>query len=564
MRKDFNYDEKYVKLADAMFKKDLKSVEYYEERYPERNLQEGAVVTRFAPSPTGFVHIGGVFTALVAKSQARQTNGVILLRIEDTDGKREVENGVNGIIDAMNNFEIEFDEGVTSDTEEKGNYGPYIQSQRKDIYQAVAKELVKRNLAYPCFFSNDELNKIREDQTASKTRPGIYGIWAKYRDLEPEEAIKKIENGEKFVVRLKSIGDPNKIIVHHDVIKGKVEFPENDQDLVIIKSDGLPTYHFAHAVDDHFMRVNTIIRSDEWLASMPVHLQLFDMLEFERPRYAHVAPLMKKEDNSKRKLSKRKDKEAAVSFYVEEGITPDTVKEYLTNIANSNFENWKKENPNKKVEDFVVDLTKAGSSGALFDMVKLEDVGKNNLALLNKDELYDLYLNWTAKFDTEMHKLLLDNKEYSKEILNIEREEHKRKDFAKLSDIRENIIYMYDEEFEKMANNIEVYEFNNKENISEYIEILETYLNKYVNISDDKDTWFNKLKDLAEEFGYAREVKEYKQNKEKYKGHIGDVSGIIRVALTTKSKTPDLYEIIKILGKDSLELRKNILKKLGN
>ena len=539
---DFN------ELADLIFP-NAKEVAYYEEKYPERNLPEGAMVTRFAPSPTGFIHIGGLFGSIIDRKLAQQSNGVFILRIEDTDQKREIENGVSQIVDGLKDFDIIPDEGVVSENKEIGDYGPYKQSERKDIYQAYAKSLIKQGLAYPCFCTPEELEEIRAKQEAAKIRPGYYGVWAKYRTLPIDEAAEKIKNGEKYIIRFKSQGREDRRIKHKDSIKGNIEFPENDQDIVIIKADGLPTYHFAHAVDDHLMRVTHVIRGDEWVSSLPLHLELFRALGFRPPKYAHTATIMKDENGSKRKISKRKDPEAAVSFYHEQGIPADAVVEYLLNIANSSFEPWRRANLNKDISEFELQLNKMSVSGAVFDMVKLLDVSKNVISKYNAEKIYDETLKWASKYDKELEKLLNDNKEYSIKVLNIERGKAKpRKDISKWSDVKEIISYMYEEEYNKMEN----FEFQKIDNIEEIKDLLNSYIENYFDINDDKEKWFNKIKDLSESKGYAREVKEYKQAPEKYKGHVGDVSTVIRVALTTKHNTPDLYEIMQVLGKETV------------
>ena len=542
----------YKELANLIFP-DAKPISYYEEKYPERKLEEGAIVTRFAPSPTGVMHIGGLYQGLIAKKLAEQTQGVFFLRIEDTDQKREVENGIKGIVESLKDFDIEPDEGMTSETEEKGEYGPYKQSLRKEIYQAYAKYLIEQGKAYPCFCSQEELNQIREKQEAAKIRPGYYGIWAKCRGLTVEEMAKKIEAGEDCIIRLKSPGREDRKIKHKDVIKGNVEFPENDQDVVIIKADGLPTYHFAHAVDDHLMHTTHVIRGDEWLSSVPLHLQLFQVLGFKAPKYAHIAPIMKNEDGNKRKLSKRKDPEAAVSYYAEQGIPKEAVKEYLLNIANSTFENWRRANPDKKIEEFDLQLNKMSVSGALFDMVKLLDVSKIVISKMSADDVYSSSLDWAKKQDEELANLLENQKEYSLKVFGIERGNKKpRKDISKWSDVKENISYMYDELFEKDNSEYQYQVINDKDDIRR---ILDLYVSKYYNFEDDKQTWFDKIKELAGEMGYAKEVKEFKANPGVYKAHVGDVSTVLRVALTKRTNTPDMYEIMQVLGKDVIESR---------
>ncbi len=543
----------YKELADLIFP-NAKEISYYEEKYPERNLKEGAVVSRFAPSPTGFVHIGGLYQALVAKEMTKKTDGVFFLRVEDTDQKREVENGVTGIVNSLKDFDILPDEGMVTDTEEIGNYGPYKQSLRKEIYEVYAKYLLEQGKAYPCFCSAEEVEEIRKKQEAKKIRPGYYGVWAKCRNLTVEEAAEKIKNGEKYIIRFKSPGREDRKIKHHDIIKGNVDFPENDQDIVIIKADGLPTYHFAHAVDDHLMRTTHVIRSDEWLSSVPLHLQLFHELGFKAPKYAHISPRMKNDNGNKRKLSKRKDPEAAVSYYKQEGIPVLAVKEYLLNIANSTFENWRRANPDKSLDEFDFNLNKMSVSGALFDMVKLLDIGKTVISKMTAEEVYENSLVWAKEYDKELEEMLED-KEYSLKVLGIERGNKKpRKDISKWADVKNCIIYMYDNKFLNEDISYEYAKISNKEEINK---LLKSYIEEYFDINDDKETWFDKIKDLAEKYGYAREVKEYKANPDNFPGHVGDVSTVLRIALTGRQNTPDMYEIMKVLGKDSVEARFN-------
>ena len=541
----------YKDLANLIFP-DAKEISYYEEKYPERDLPEGAIVTRFAPSPTGFVHIGGLYQSLIARKLASQTNGVFFLRVEDTDQKREVENAVSGIVSSLKDFAIEPDEGMISEDEVKGNYGPYKQSQRKEIYQAYAKYLIEQGKAYPCFCTPEDVEEIRAKQEAAKIRPGYYGVWAKCRTVTVEDAIKRIQNGENYIIRFKSPGREDRKIQHHDVIKGKVDFPENDQDIVIIKADGLPTYHFAHAVDDHLMHTTHVIRGDEWLSSVPLHLQLFHELGFKAPKYAHIAPIMKNDNGNKRKLSKRKDAEAAVSYYAEEGIPAEAVKEYLMNIANSTFENWRRANPDKSMDEFQLQLNKMSVSGALFDMVKLLDVSKTVISKMSAEEVYENALNWASKYDQELAEILKD-KEYALKVFGIERGNKKpRKDISKWSDVKENVEYMYNELFDKNEEEYPFQVINDKESIEK---ILKLYVEKYYDENDDKQTWFDKIKELAGEMGYAKEVKEFKANPGMYTAHVGDVSTVLRVALTKRTNTPDLYEIMQVLGKEEIERR---------
>ena len=541
----------YKDLANLIFP-NAKDIKYYEEKYPERNLPEGAIVTRFAPSPTGFVHIGGLYQALVAKTVAEKTDGVFFLRVEDTDQKREVENGVTGIVNSLKDFDMAPDEGMITDTEEIGNYGPYKQSLRKDIYQAYAKYLIEQGKAYPCFCTPEEDEERKAKQEAAKLRTGYYGVWAKCRKLTVEEMAEKIKNGESYIIRFKSPGREDRKIKHKDVIKGNVDFPENDQDIIIIKSDGLPTYHFAHAVDDHLMRTTHVIRSDEWLSSVPLHLQLFHELGFKAPKYAHISPIMKNDNGGKRKLSKRKDPEAAVSYYKEQGIPTDAVKEYLLNIANSTFENWRRANPDKKMEEFDFQLNKMSVSGALFDMIKLLDIGKTVISKMTAEEVYEKALDWANEFDSELVEML-KNKEYALKVFGIERGNKKpRKDIAKWSDVKENIEYMYDDKFYSKTQEYPYQVISDKESIEK---ILKLYIEKYYDVNDDKQTWFDKIKELSVEMGYAGEVKEFKANPGKYKAHVGDVSTVLRVALTSRTNTPDMYEIMKVLEKETIEKR---------
>ena len=547
----------YKDLANLIFP-DVKPIEYYEEKYPRRNLKDGAIVTRFAPSPTGFVHIGSLYQALVARKVATQTEGVFFLRVEDTDQKREVENGIIGIVNSLKDFGIEEDEGMINETEEKGNYGPYKQSLRGDIYRSYAKYMIELGKAYPCFCSQEEVDEIRKKQEAAKVRPGYYGVWAKCRNLSIEEMAEKIKAGEKYIIRFKSPGREDRKIKHHDVIRGNVTFPENDQDIVIIKADGLPTYHFAHIVDDHLMGTTHVIRSDEWLSSVPLHLQLFHEIGFKAPKYVHISPIMKNDNGNKRKLSKRKDAEAAVSYYDEQGIPAEAVKEYLLNIANSNFENWRRANKDKSIDEFELQLNKMSVSGALFDMVKLLDVGKTVISKFTAEEVYEKAYKWAKKYDKELEDMLKD-KEYALKIFGIERGNKKpRKDIAKWSDVKENIEYMYDDKFFAKEQEYPYQVIHEKEDVDK---ILDLYMETYYDENDDKQQWFDKIKELAGELGYAKEVKEYKANPDAYKAHVGDVSTVLRVALTRRTNTPDMYEIMQVLGKDSIERRLEIARK---
>ena len=537
----------YKELANLIFP-DAKDISYYEEKYPERNLPEGAIVTRFAPSPTGYVHIGGLYQSLVAKMSAKKTGGVFFLRIEDTDQKRKVENGVTDIVNSLKVFDMAPDEGMISETEWTGDYGPYIQSERKEIYQAYAKYMIEQGKAYPCFCTPEQEEERNKLQLDAKIRPGYYGVWAKCRNLTLDEMAEKIKAGVPYVIRFKSTGREDRKIQISDGIKGKITFPEYDIDIVIIKSDGLPTYHFAHMVDDHLMRTTHVIRGDEWLPSVPLHVQLFKEAGFKAPKYCHFSPMMKNDNGNKRKLSKRKDPEAAVSYYDELGVPPDAVKEYLLNIANSTFENWRRQNKDANIEDFDFHLNKMSVSGALFDMVKLFDVAKIVISRYSAEKVYNDSYAWAKKYDEELVKLL-ENKDYALKVLGIERGNAKpRKDIAKWSDLKENISYMYNEEFDKITE----FDFGKVTDKELANKISKLYSKKYFDINDDKQTWFDKMKDLAEEVGFAREVKEWKADPEKWPGHVGDISSVIRSKLTGRLNTPDLYEIIKVLGKDEV------------
>lgn len=543
----------FEKLADIMFPDVDKEKEYYLEKYPKRNLKEGARVTRYAPSPTGFQHIGGVFAALINERLASQSEGVFYLRIEDTDQKREVKGAIKDTIATMNNFGMNFTEGMTGEESEVGAYGPYKQSLRREIYKTFAKDLVKKGLAYPCFCTAEELNAVRDKQMAEKITPGYHGEYAVCRNISPEDAIKRIENGESYIVRLKSPGNPENRVEFHDLIKGDISFPENDQDIVIIKSDELPTYHFAHVIDDALMHTTDVIRGEEWLSSLPIHLQLFSILGFETPNYAHIPNVMKIEEgtNKKRKLSKRKDPESAVSYYKEEGYPMVSVIEYLLNIINSSYEEWREENPDADYHEFPVALDKMSKSGALFDILKLNDVSKNVISKIKAVDVYNYYVDWAKEFDTEMYELVTKNEAMMKEVFNIDKEGPKpRKDFAKWTDVKEKIFYFFDELFDKDEN----IELPKTLELEEAKRVIEAYEKAY-NFNTDQETWFNELKALAVELGYATDRKKYKKNPEEYKGMVADVAGAVRAALTHRANTPDLYTIMQIMGEEKVRER---------
>lgn len=528
--------------ADYLIPNVLHDYEYYEKLYPERNLDDSAIVTRCAPSPTGKLHMGSLMQALTSLVYSNQTNGVLYLRIEDTDHKREIEDGVNQIVKDFKNLDIDFNEGYSFG----GNYGPYLQSERGDIYKAYAKKLIEKDLAYPCFCSEDDLNKIRELQESKKARIGYYGKYAKCRYLTKEQVLEKINNGEKYIIRLKSPGSFYNKAVLNDAIRGKIEQPENDIDIIIIKSDGLPTYHFAHAVDDHLMHTTHIIRGDEWVASYPIHEQLFKVLGFKLPTYAHISPINVKDGNTIRKLSKRKDPWAAMSFYDENGIPNDAIKLYLSTLINSNFEEWYNENPEKSFTDFKFSFDKMSVSGPIFDVEKLNNIAKTYFSRLPAEKIYDELLKYTKKYDEEFYQLVLNNKEYMLNILNIERGTDKpRKDIACYKDVKKYFWYMFDELFEK---NHDMYE--EIPNISE--DLLKNYVNNIYDENYDESLWFSSLKEFADNNGFTSDRKAYKANPENYKGTTADFCKAIRIIITKKNQSPNLYDIIKLIGKDRL------------
>lgn len=534
------------KIADLIFKDVEKTAGYYENKYPPRGLKEGARVTRFAPSPTGYLHFGGLYAAFASKLTAQSTGGVFMLRIEDTDKKREIDDGVSAIIKGLSAFGVTADEGVTGSDSETGSYGPYVQSRRRDIYRAFARKLMEEGKAYPCFCTPQELEEIRAQQENEDIK-GYYGRYARCRCLSDSEIEEKIKNGEPFTVRLRSTGDINRKITFDDMIKGKIEMSENVNDVVILKTDGIPTYHFAHAVDDHLMRTTHVIRGDEWIASVPLHLELFRALGFKPVKYAHIAPIMKEENGGKRKLSKRKDPEANVSYYTEKGYPEESVKEYMLIILNSNFEDWRRANKTADISAFPFNLKKMSLSGALFDMVKLNDVSKNVISLMTAQKVYSLLSAWAKEYDPELYSLLSHNPEKAQAILNIDRDNPKpRKDIACWSEIRDYVSYFYGELYSP--------DYSLPENINraDACEILSKYKNIY-KAEDTKEEWFAKIKELCSDCGFTPNVKEYKQNPGSFKGHVGDVSTVIRVAVTSRTNTPDLYYIMRILGDEALK-----------
>ncbi len=533
-----------IKLAQALFPDITGTVEELENRFPARNLPEGARVTRFAPSPTGYLHLGGLFTCLVNVLTAKKSGGRIFLRIEDTDKKREIENGVRTIIDSFAKFGIVFDEGMTGESSETGDYAPYRQSCRAEIYQTVAKQLVLNGDAYPCFCSEEELAQLRERQEGDCAQiKGYFGKYAHCRSLSLEERLEKIAAGKPWVLRLRSKGKEDGRAYFDDLIRGKIEAAENMTDAVLLKSDGIPTYHFAHAVDDHFMRTTHVIRGDEWISSVPLHIELFKTCGFKPVKYAHVAPLMKEEDGGKRKLSKRKDPEAAVSYFFEQGFPKESVLEYLFTLINSNFEDWRRANPLADRWDFPFNIKKMSPSGALFDLVKLADVSKNVISVMPARQVFEDVCEWAREYDPELCSLLERDPEYSVKIFAVDRGGSKpRKDIAKWNEVRDYVSYFFDELFVPA----QLPEGMKSEDVR-------AILNKYAEVfdaDDDKDTWFAKIKDMCPELGYTPNVKEFKQNPQAFKGHVGDISGVIRLAVTGRSNTPDLHAIMGILGKE--------------
>ena len=524
-------------LAQLIFPDEDKGTEYYESLYPPRSLPEGAKVTRIAPSPTGFMHLGNLYGALTDERLAHQSGGVFMLRIEDTDSKREVENGVEMIIAALGSFGLVFDEGMTADGE-KGSYGPYRQSNRAHIYHAFAKKLLLEGKAYPCFCTEEELAAMHEKQEAEKANFGYYGKWAKYRSLPTDEAEALIRAGKPFVLRFRSEGSEDRYLHLDDMIRGRIDVPENCQDFVLLKSDGIPTYHFAHVVDDHLMRVTHVVRGEEWLATWPIHIQLFASLGWKSPKYCHTAHLMKAEGNGKRKLSKRKDPELALSFYRENGYPVESVREYLMTLLNSNFEEWRLANPSAALEDFKFSVSKMGSSGALFDLDKLRDVSRNVVASMTAQQVYDRVLDWAKEYDPSFAELLEGDERYALRILSIGRGGKKpRKDIALWSDVKPYMSMFYPSLFVRREGLPDGFDR------SDIKKALELFCDTY-DENDTQEQWFARIKEIAASLGYAPETKLYKQSPDSYRGHVGDISMFIRVALTGSTNSPDMYEIM--------------------
>ena len=547
-------EKERLELAKLLFPNLEHDRDYYENKYPERNLPEGAMVTRFGPSPTGFVHMGSLFGSFIDSTFARQSNGVFFLRIEDTDAKRTVENGVQGIFDDLESFDIIPDESTLVG----GNYGPYIQSERAEIYQTYVKDLIEKGFAYPCFIKEEELEAIREEQEINKARTGIYGVYAVDRDLSLQEIKDKIANGEEYVIRLKSPGNPKNTIEFMDCVKGKIKFPESDEDFVLLKKDGIPTYHFAHAIDDHLMHTTHVIRGDEWVPSVPKHVQLFNVLGFELPKYCHHAAVTKKDEETGtiRKLSKRKDPEAAVSYYDNVGIPIPAVKLYLATILNRNFEEWYLNNSDKSIEDFEFTFEKMAIGGTAFDIEKLNNISKTYFSRKSGIEVYEETLAWAKTHDADYAKVLEDNKDDMIAFLSIEKDGPRpRKDISKYSEVKEEFSYAIDEFF---ANE----NYAKLDTDKEYdVELVLNYVNNYLELDCTNEEWFNKVKEFALENGYAASPKDFKKDPESFKGHVGDICEAVRIMVTGRRQSPDLFSIMKILGKDRIlnriELYKN-------
>lgn len=541
---DYNY------LAELLFPNIKTTPDDMEKRYPRRNLPDGAIVTRFAPSPTGFLHVGGLFGCLADERLAHLSNGgVVYLRIEDTDSKREVEGAAELFINTLNKFGIKFDEGATIDGD-KGDYGPYRQSERVEIYQTYAKQLIKEGKAYPCFLTPEEIDDIRKKQESVKQNPGIYGEWSVWRNATIDQIEEALKQNKEYVIRLRSTGDPNNHFKFTDMIKGTIDITENNIDEVLLKSDGIPTYHFAHAVDDHLMGTTHVLRGDEWLASLPKHIELFKVLNFKLPKYCHTAAMLKSDGpDSKRKLSKRKDPEADIAYFISNGYPTDAVIEYLLNLLNSNFEDWRRANPSADITSFPYSLKKMSVSGALFDTIKLYDVSKNVIARMSSDEVYEKTKAWAETYSPEFYKVFTRDEEYTKKFLSIGRNGNKtRKDFGLFSEVQEYSGFMYDEYYNSNVQYDERYDTSLVKNIlSSFIETFD--------INDDQTTWFEKIKEVSGKYGFAKETKEYKQNPDAYKGSVSDVSAVIRLAITGKQNSPDMYQVMQVLGYDKVKTR---------
>lgn len=539
-------------LANLIFSDVNETIEDLEKRFPKRNLSENALVTRFAPSPTGFLHTGSLFTSLIAYKLAKDSNGVFYIRLEDTDTKREIEGSGEDLLKQLKAFNIIPMEGYLGNSE-VGLYGPYKQSERASIYRVVIKYLIEIGRAYPCFCTSEDLDALRKDQEIKKLTPGYYGEFAKCRNISADEAYERIKNGEHYVIRFKSNGNHENKIKVHDLIRGDLELSENDQDIVILKSDGLPTYHFAHAVDDHFMRTNCVTRGEEWLSSLPIHIELFNTLGFELPSYAHLPVIMKLDNGNRRKLSKRKDDEAAVSYFLKDGYPVEALIEYLLTIANSNFEEWKAEHKTTSNDEFKLTFEKMSLDGALFDIMKLKFISKEILSRMTKEEITNRAYEWAKIYDEKLLHLINLDRNYFMSIMNIEREkENPRKDYEKFSDIFNIIKFFYKDYYiELMQNELPFNPFIEKSVIKALLkEFIDT-----LDLSLDEQNWFNSLKELGKKFGFAESNKIYKQNKDQYIGHVGDVAEILRITFTSSKQSPNLYYVLQILGKEQLKER---------
>ena len=542
-------------LADLIFPEITETLEDLEKRYPKRNLKEGAEVTRFAPSPTGFLHTGSLFTAMICRKVATQTGGIFYIRLEDTDSKREIAGSGEQLLSQLKLFNVVPDEGYLA-TEEKGDYAPYTQSKRADIYKVAIKHLLERGLAYPCFMTPEELDDIRKKQEAMKVIPGYYGQFARDRFLTNEERKEKIEAGVPYVIRFKSQGSHLRKIKVRDLVRDEFEIAQNDQDIVIYKKDGLPTYHFAHAIDDHFMRTTTVIRGEEWIASLPIHVELFETLGFEAPKYAHLPVIMKlDENNHKRKLSKRLDNEAAVSFFLEDGYPVEALTTYLMTIANSNFEEWLFEHNYQNIDTFEFTFSKMSLEGALFDLTKVQFFAKEILARKNKTEMLELATEFSSKYDSKLKELIDRDPKYFEEIMNIEREkENPRKDYYKFAGLVDTIDFFYDDLYAELVKNH--HPFNEKLSNEQIKEIL-TDLNNRLSLEQDEQSWFAQMKEIALEHKFAANGKAVKQNPDLYIGTVGDVAELLRISLTSRKNSPNLYYVMKVLGKEKCTARIN-------
>ena len=534
-------------LADLIFPNITETIDDLEKRYPPRNLPVGAEVTRFAPSPTGFLHTGSLFTSMICRKVATQSNGVFYIRLEDTDTKREIAGSGEQLLNQLHIFDVNPDEGYLGNSE-KGQYGPYIQSKRASIYCVVIKHLLEEGKAYPCFCSSEDLEALRNEQEKQKLNPGYYGEFAKCRNLTNDERYERIKNGDKFVIRFRSSGDYHNKIKVSDLVRGEFEIAENDQDIVIYKSDGLPTYHFAHVVDDHFMRTTTVIRGEEWVASLPIHVELFAALGWQAPNYAHLPVIMKidEETGNKRKLSKRKDREAAVSYFIEDGYLPKALIMYLMTIANSNFEEWILNNNFEGMENFVFSFKKMSLDGALFDMGKFNFFARELLAKFNKNEITELALDYAKKYNDKLYQTIKSNQKYFSDIMNIDREKaNPRKDYEKFSNVLDIIGYFYEEGYSAALE--AGLPFNEKFSKEDLISALSA-IKKKLSINQDEQGWFNNLKEIGTELNFAANNKEYKANPELFKGNIGDLAEILRITLTGRKNAPNLYSVMVVLG----------------